>query len=240
MPPPADIPDRLAGLLRAATGLPVEPQNLRLINKGQYGNADVYRCTAGALDLVIKEFLSKPWPIRATVGRFMIRREARALGDLADIAGIPAGGRRLGPFALAEAFVAGETLVHLHRARHAKLPKSFFLDLERLVGDMHRAGYAHLDLRNLGNILCAANGRPCLLDFQSCIRTARWPSPLRRLMEKADRSGVYKCWRKLCAEPLDPERAAFLDRFGALRKLWIFEGYWIRKAWRRWRPPPAG
>ena len=233
MPDSAEIPERVLQLLQAAYAAPAAPGSLTLLNRGKYGNANVYRYSEGGRDLVLKEFYSRAWFIRATLGRFFIRREARALVDLAGIAGIPPGGRRLGPAALAEAFLDGETLVHVHRVRQARLPKTFFLDLERLVDEMHRAGYAHLDLRNLGNVICGRDGRPYILDFQSCMRTAPWPRFIRRIMENSDRSGVYKCWLKLCAEPLDAERAAFMERFQNTRKLWIFQGYWFAKTWRR-------
>jgi hypothetical protein len=233
MPSRADIPGHLIALLRTAWGHPVNAQDLVLLKKGNYGNANVYRCGDGSNTWVIKEFYSRPWIIRQTFGRLMIGREARALAALDGIAGVPAGGRRLGPAALAEAYVEGETLVDLHRIRHIQLPKAFFLDLERLVGEMHRAGYAHLDLRNLGNIICGPNGNACILDFQSCIRTVRLPRKMRRIMEDADRSGIYKSWRKLCEEPLGPGQEAFMRRFGSTRKLWIFQGYWLSKTWRR-------
>jgi hypothetical protein len=233
MPEPPAIPDRVLELLRAAYAAPVAPASLTLLTLGKYGNANVYRYTEGGRDLVVKEFYSRSWFIRATLGGFFIRREARALADLEGIAGIPPGGRRLGPAALAEAFVEGETLVQLHRVRQVRLPRAFFLDFERLVGDMHRAGYAHLDLRNLGNVLCSRDGRPCIFDFQSCMRTARWPRFVRRIMENSDRSGIYKCWSKLCAEPLDPERAAFMARFSGTRKFWVFKGYWFEKTWHK-------
>jgi hypothetical protein len=233
MPPRLDIPERLRALLRKAYGPALAADDLVLIKHGSYGNANVYRLGEGAGARIIKEFYSRPWFIRKTFGHFLVRREARALADLDGIAGVPPGGRRLGPEVLAESFVEGETLVDLHRIRQVHLPKSFFVDLERLVAEMHRAGYAHLDLRNLGNILCGKDGRPYILDFQSCMRTAHLPRWMRTIMENTDRSGIYKCWLKLCAEPLDPERAAFVDRFSSIRKLWVFQGYWASKTWRK-------
>ena len=236
---PADMPARLVAALQSAYAAPVAPGSLVLINRGKYSNANVYRYSEGARTLVIKEFCSKAWPVRATVGRFLVRREARALADLAGIAGIPPEARRLGPAALAEAFIEGETLVDLHRVKRARLPKSFFLDLERLVGEMHRAGYAHLDMRNLGNIMRGRDGRPYLLDFQSCMRTRRLPALVRRIMENSDRSGIYKCWVRLCEEPMGPDREAFMQRFKGTRKFWVFQGYWFRKAWTRLVRRPA-
>ena len=234
MPPGVDIPGPLLDQLALAFGRRPAPQDLIPLKVGGYGNANVYRLEIGGQAWVIKEFHSRPWLLRHTLGRFLIRREARVLAHLDGIAGVPGGGRRLGPVALAEAFIEGDTLVDWHREKRGKLPKAFFLDMERLVADMHRAGYAHLDLRNLRNIICARDGHPYFLDFQSSIRTAFCPGWVRRIMENTDRSSVCKAWLKLCAEPLDPGRAALLQRFNGIRKLWVFEGYWLAKRQKNW------
>jgi len=243
MPSPADIPPGLLDLLRAAFHSNLEAADLLLLKRGNYANANVHRARIDGRDWAIKEFLSRPWLVRHTLGRFLIRREARVLAALDGIAGIPRDGRRLGPAALAMAFVAGKALADLRR-EGGQLPRSFFLDLERLVDDIHAAGYAHLDVRNLGNIICGPDQRPCLLDFQSSVRTQRLPQWLRRIMEDTDRSGIYKCWRKLCPEPLDPERDAFRQRFQRTRKLWVFKGYWLGKTWKKLSrsraTPPTG
>lgn len=233
MAPGAEIPACLLALLHDAYGPEAAADRLTLLNRGNYGNANVYRLDLGETRLLVKEFYSRPWIVRATFGRLLVAREARALAALAGIAGVPGQARRLGSAALAEKFVDGETLVDLHRKRRAKLPPAFFRDFERLVDEMHRAGYAHLDLRNPGNVICGPDGRPYVLDFQSCMRTARLPRGVRRLMEDADRSGIYKFWAKMGAEPLDPERAAFLERFKGLRRFWIFKGYWFGKTWKQ-------
>ena len=236
----AQIPPSLLVQLRRTYGDSVSEADLILLKRGNYANANVYRFEQGGQVLVVKEFQSRPWLIRCTLGRFLIRREARALMDLAGIAGVPPEARRLGSLALAEAWIEGESLVQLHRVQHARLPKSFFLDLERLVDAMHRAGYAHLDMRNLGNIMRGRDGRPYLLDFQSCLRTRRLPGFARRIMENSDRSGIYKCWVRLCDEPLGADREAFVQRFQSTRKFWVFKGYWFAKTWNRLTKRPPG
>lgn len=229
----AEIPARLLAQLRNAYGPELAADRLTMLNAGKYGNANVYRLELGQARLLVKEFYSRPWLIRCTFGRLLVAREARALAALAGIAGVPGNARRLGPAALAESFVEGETLVDLHRKRHAKLPPAFFRDFERLVDEMHRAGYAHLDLRNPGNVICGPDGRPYVLDFQSCMRTVHLPRWTRRLMEDADRSGIYKFWAKMGTAPLDSEREAFLNHFKGIRRFWVFKGYWFGKTWKK-------
>lgn len=217
--------------LRHALGPNLAAEDLTQLERGRYANANVYRYTHGPHELVIKEFYSRPWWIRHTLGRFLIGREVRALAQLDGIPGIPGGGRRIGYAALSEAFIDGIPLARLRAAGQPRLPKSFFLALRQVVNQMHAAGVAHLDLRNLGNVICGKDGRPYILDFQTAAKTRFVPKRIRRLMEDSDRSGVCKCWIRLCDEPLDPQREAFMQRFQSIRKFWIFKGYWFHKTW---------
>ncbi len=234
------VPERLIDLLRAEYGNHVDARHLTLLQRGKYSNADVYRFADGVRDLAVKEFYSRPFAVRTTVGRFLIGRETQALFGLQGKPGVPPEVCRLGPCALAMAFIEGETLVALYRDCNCKLRRTFFLELERQVEEMHRAGYVHLDLRNLRNIICGRDGLPHLLDFQACLHAARLPTVVRRLLEAADLSAVYKGWLKVCEETLDLERAAFLRAFRDTRRLWFMKGYWLNKSLRTLADPNRG
>lgn len=146
--------------------------------------------------------------------------------------------RRLDPYALAMDHVAGQTLGELARRRD-RLPKRFFEELEERLETMHRAGFAHLDMRNLGNIICGNDGQPWFIDFQSCVCIRCLPPALRRQMQETDYSGIGKGWIKLCEEPLDPARAARLERFSKTRRFWIFKGYWLGKTFQHLQGKPS-
>ncbi|NLB66179.1 MAG: hypothetical protein GX803_06905 [Lentisphaerae bacterium] len=230
--PAPPLPPALLPRLRQAFGSAFDPARLTLVLQGNYGNARVLRLDLDDRVLAIKEYHSRSWFIRHTVGRFMIWQEVRSLAALAKLPGVPHDLTPIDAVTYAMEWINGHSLTQLHRDLNVRLPKSFFLELEELVARMHQAGVVHLDIRNLGNIMQGSDGRPYLLDFQSAFSTRLLPGFVRRIMEAADRSGIYKAWRLLCDEPLDPERTAFADRFKRWRKLWIFKGYWLSEFFR--------
>lgn len=202
----------------------IKPESLTLLNKGRFANAYVYRYHDEKLDLIIKDFSHCPWIVRVTAGRLFVRREGKILDRLAGIPGVAAQRFGLSPVALAYPFIHGKTLASVRKA-DLTLPPSFFQNLEQLVSRMHQRGVAHLDMRNLSNVLVGADGMPYLIDFQSAIDLHGLPLMLQRLLEQVDLSGIYKCWMRVCSEPLDAARQEFLDRFNRLRKVWVFKGY---------------
>lgn len=207
-------------------------QNLTLLKRGRYANANIYQFEVDEKLLVVKEFYSQIWFIRVTIGRLLVFRELKMLRSLAGIPGVPGEVRRIGPYALAMTHVGNEALKRCHHSGR-KLPKAFFLELERLVDSIHRAGYVHLDLRNMGNIICDNAGKPRIIDFQTCLKTTNLPRKVRRFMEDIDRSGIYKNWSRVCEDQLDPERKVFQENFDNVRKFWFFKGYWLRRRWSR-------
>ncbi len=232
------MPPQVVERVRRAFALPAEASGFECIKQGKWCNADIYRFEANGRARVAKEFHSRHPLVRLTIGRFLIAREAKALLRLAGLPGIPGGVRRLDPYALVMDYLPGQTLAELAR-RRSQLPKRFFEELEGRLETMHRAGFSHLDLRNLGNMICGNDGQPWFIDFQSCVCIRGLPPVLRRQMQETDYSGIGKGWIKLCEEPLDPARAARLDRFGKTRRFWIFKGYWLDKTLPHLRGKPS-
>lgn len=204
--------------------------NLKVVHKGRFANAIVYRYNDDRLDLIIKDFQHSPWWVRKTFARLSVNQEYKGLLRLAGITGISGQFSRLSPVALAYTYIAGTPLKELAQQQQS-LPVSFFKDFERLVASMHRRGLVHLDLRNLGNVICGTDGKPYIIDFQSTMRYARFPRWLQQFMRGADMSGVYKAWTKLSDQPLPDARANYLSNFNHVRKRWIFKGYPIRRAY---------
>lgn len=208
--------------------------DLHLIKQGKYANAVVYQFQVGDTPLVVKEFYSRVWIIRVLYGRLMIAHEFKVLRALAGKPGIPTEVRKIGPYALAMQYLGDETVKSLCNNLQ-KLPKEFFVTLEQQVDAMHRAGYVHLDLRNMGNIIHDNAGQPHLIDFQTSVSTAYLPRKIRQFLEEIDRSGVYKNWGRLCEEALNNEQLDFIEHFKSYRRFWIFDGYWLYRKFKRLR-----
>lgn len=197
-----------------------------VLSRGRWANAVLHLHRHGGEPWVVKDFRSSGFGVRNTVGRFLIRREVRALRKVAGVEGVPAGVFRLDAHALAYRFVPGVTLKHADLGERAM---DFFVRLERVLMQVHAAGrIVHLDVRNARNILVTERGEPMLLDFQSAISTRWMPAPLRRLAERVDLGGVYKHWQRSAPDSLDEARAGLLSRANRWRALWPVHGYFGR------------
>src|SRR5690606_2418709 len=157
---------------------------------GRFANAIVFRYRDDDYDLVIKDYSHCPAIVRKTVGRLFIAHEAKTLKRLQGIQGVAPQGYKLSDLMLAYPYTEGSSLSVLRR-RGKRLPPAFFRELEGTVRQMHQRGVVHLDMRNLGNILCGQDGRPYLIDFQSALSFARLPRWLQPLLRATDLSGVY-------------------------------------------------
>lgn len=210
---------------------------LAVIHRGRFANAILLRYRSNDFDMVIKDYSQRPLPVRQLAGPFFISREMKALALLRDIEGIGRQGYRLGHETMAYPYIRGVPLSSLKKDKE-KLPAAFFRQMEKMIRAMHRRDLVHLDLRNLGNILCGDDGRPYFLDFQSSLRLSAVPGRLQPLLRGADLSAVYKAWLTLCEEPLPLHKHRFLVGFNRIRKFWIFRGYPLAKP-KQSQPAPS-
>lgn len=205
----------------------IKKSNLILLNEGKFANATVFRYTDSNLDLTIKDFSGSPWIIRKTFGKLFINSEYNNLVKLSKNPSIAKNARKLSPYTLAFGYIEGKALKLFP---NNSIEKNFFLELEKNVKAMHNKNIVHLDLRNLGNILMGSDGYPYIIDFQSAISTKFLGKWLTKVLKTSDLTGVYKCWKNKCNEPLDKKRADTFEEFNKLRKVWIFRGYPISRA----------
>jgi RIO-like serine/threonine protein kinase len=194
----------------------------RVLNEGRWANAVLYVIEHDAERWVVKDFGSRTWLVRNTIGRLLIGREFSALHRLQGIEGVPRQPFRLDAFALGYRFVAGATLARTTlEAPHA----GFFCALERLMQQVHEVGLVHLDSRNSRNILVTENAQPALIDFQSHLGTRWMPRALRRWLEAYDMAGVYKHWARRSPDTIDESRLLHLGEMNRWRRFWFLRGY---------------
>lgn len=198
--------------------------HISVVHQGRFANALLFRYRDKSHDLIIKDYSHCPRIIKGTAGRLFIAREHKALRQLHGIDGIASASHKLSKVMLAYPYIKGKTLNEI-KSMGKTLPAAFFHKMEKLVREMHARGVLHLDLRNLGNVICGANHQPYFIDFQSALRLDHLPSRLSSLLRATDLSGVYKSWIALCDEPLSPSKHRFLESYNKIRKLWIFRGY---------------
>lgn len=193
-----------------------------ILNRGRWGNADVYLFDRGDQKWVVKDFVPCPALIRETWGRLLVLREYGALSRLQGISGIPEVLCMIDARAFCYEYIPG---MNLRKLPSEKLDAGFFYALETLVGRMHQRNVVHLDLRNRRNILMTEDGAPALLDFQSSLNLNHMPRGLHPLLKEIDISGVYKLWQKKQPETMDAQRRARLSAMNRKRGLWVLRGY---------------
>ncbi len=139
------------------------------------------------------------------IGRWLAAREGgflrrmKASSQVPSVLGpVEADGRVL-PNACARRYIDGHPL-----GRYEAVGDEFFSSLRGLVGELHHAGIAHVDLHKRENILVGDDGRPYLIDFQVCAaipwalhRRMPWLRHLLTPLFRMDRYHVAKHHQRL-------------------------------------------
>jgi serine/threonine protein kinase len=198
-----------------------------LLRDGRFANARVERVRIDGVDWIFKDFSTRSFVVRETVGRFLLGREVRALRRLEGLPGVPSQAFRIDAHAMAARFVPGRSLALL---QDDAIDTDYLAALEALLQQVHARGIVHLDNRGGGNLLLQPDGRPGIIDFQAALSTRWMPAPLRRWFDALDMSGVYKKWQQWQPGTMGVERRASYERMTRWRRLWVLRGYFgLRK-----------
>jgi len=154
------------------------------------------------------------------LARWLLAREARALGKLDGVEGVPQVLHRLDRDALAMSLLPGRPLC---KESFLRQPRRITDRLLLLADAIHERGVFHMDLRQRQNILLDDQGGVGLVDFGAAFS----PGPLGRWvfsrpLSWVDRQGVTKFLARWVPSELTPEEARGVLRAQRLRRLWIF------------------
>jgi hypothetical protein len=200
----------------------------QLLRNGRFANARVERVRIDGTDWIFKDFASRAFLVRHTVGRFLLGREVRALRRLEGLRGIPSQAFRVDGSSMAARFVPGRALADIP---NGPVASDYLVALEALLRQVHARGLVHLDTRGGGNLLIGPDGSPGIIDFQAALSTRWMPRSLRRWLEDMDMSGVYKKWQRWQPDTLGAARLESLARLNRWRRWWFLRGYfgWTKK-----------
>jgi RIO-like serine/threonine protein kinase len=155
--------------------------------------ADVHVVEVDGRRYAVKDYRARPWLMRATMGRWSLRREERAYGALEGVAGVPALAGRPHPCVLATELVDGTSLADWPAGR--PLPQGFFARLKEVLARVHGHGVVQGDLHHR-DVLVGADGKAWLVDFSTSLCGGPRGNPLRRrlwrLAAQLDRRAVLK------------------------------------------------
>lgn len=128
--------------------------------------------------LAVKDYSPRPWWIRQTLGRFLVRREATAYGTVGDVPGLARFAGRLGPFTLATEWIEARPLATF---ADGSVPPARFDRLREIVETLHARGLALADL-NHRDVLLAEDGSVHVIDLAASWRLGPRPGRLRRAL----------------------------------------------------------
>jgi hypothetical protein len=123
--------------------------------------ADIVVYADGSSAIAVKDYSPRSFLVRHLLGRWLIRREARAYRAAGGAPGLPRWLGRVGPFALAVGWVDAEPLSRRTRGEGRAL---WFDRLDAIVGDLHDRGVALGDLHHR-DVLVGADDRVWVVDL---------------------------------------------------------------------------
>lgn len=126
--------------------------------------------------VAVKDYRPRPFWIRNTAGRFLVRRECAAYRAAGDLPGLARFQGRVGPFALATDWVDARSL---RDRRGERLDPAVFATLGEVLEALHRRGVALGDLHHR-DVLLSDGGDVTVVDLATAWVLGPRPSPMRR------------------------------------------------------------
>jgi hypothetical protein len=206
-------------------------QPIRRIPGRNWTKADVVVYPLDGIELAVKDYAPRPFLVRNTLGRLLIRRETAAYRASEGIAGLLDFLGRVGPFALATRWVDARPLSSL---RDRALDDATFDRVDGIVGALHERGVALGDLHHR-NVLVGSDGSLYITDLAMAlvlgVRPGRW------------RRYLFERWRDQDRVALARMRARFTGRdeaeavaaVGRTAAAWYGRGRGVRRVWDRLR-----
>jgi hypothetical protein len=148
----------------------------RRFNGRNLSKADVAIYDIGGRRVAVKDYGARPFLVRQTLGRLMVRRETRAYLAAAGIPGIAPYLGRVGAFAFATAYLDAIPLADLPEG---SVGPATFDRLDRILAGLHDRGVAIADLHHR-DVLIAAGGNVHVVDFAAAYVLGGNPSRFRR------------------------------------------------------------
>jgi len=171
---------------------------------GGWESPDVLLVDSDAGPVVVKDFSPRRPLIAQSFGRWLIRRERRALEALSGHPSVP---KLLGSIDSLAFVLEHRGGVRFTRRRPWTFTPEFDRRLRAAVSGLHECGVVHLDLRHRSNVRADLDGRPVLIDFDSALtfRSGSWAA---RWVMPALAGFDLSCLRKFGPQPANSRRAS--------------------------------
>jgi len=169
-----------------------------------------YLCETGGRRYFVKAAVGGG--LEGLLRRWMLRREYDAYQRLTDFAGSPRCYGLIDGRYLVLEYIDGLTL------RNGQIDdrRTYFDTLFAHIGELHRRGVAHADLKRKDNLLVIGGRLPCLVDFGAAIVRKPGFAPFNHYLYELARRFDFNAWAKLKyqgrMEELTPEDRPYYRR----------------------------
>ena len=140
--------------------------------------ADILKYEVDGCKVALKDYRGRPAWIRATLGRYLIRKESLGYRWAGTVEGLPRFLGRLGPVTLATEWVDAIPLSRFAGERSDSPPVQVFERLDRILDELHHRRVALSDLHHR-DVLVGADGDVHVVDLAMAYRFRDRPSVLR-------------------------------------------------------------
>lgn len=193
--------------------------------------ADLLVYRVGGREVAVKDYASRPWVIRHSLGRWLTRRECAAYQAAIGLPGLPRFLGRVGPFALALQWIEARPLA----AREVgDVDATCFEHLRAIVDRLHARGIALGDLHHR-DVLVDSDGAVWVVDFATAWLLGAKPGRIRRLLFDRFRDADLVAVARLQARFAGGDPAAAAAAVGRAAAAWHRRGRSLKRFWDRLR-----
>jgi len=205
--------------------LRASPALRRLVGRN-WSKADVVVLDVGGTRLALKDYRPRPLVVRQTLGRWLVRREARAYEAAEGVPGLPRFHGRAGAFALATEWLDARVLAEIAPDR----PPSGWDDrLAAILLALHARGVALGDLHQR-DVLVGPAGDVHVVDLATALVLGPRPWPVRRWLFERFRDQDRVALARMRARHAGTDEDEAVSAIGGPAVRWYRRG---RRA-RRW------
>jgi hypothetical protein len=185
----------------------------------------VYR--AGSRHVAVKDYGRRPWAVRHTLGRWLVRREVRAYRALDGTPGVPRLVGRVSPFAFATEWIDARPLPELAPER---VDPGLAERLAAVLAALHGRGVALADLHHRDCLVDAA-GDAWIVDYATSVVLGPRPGPLRRRLFERVRQADWVALARIRARCEGRDEEAAPRGVGSGAERWHRRGRALKRVW---------
>jgi hypothetical protein len=206
-------------------------QPVRRLAGRNMSKADVLVYQSDAGPVAVKDYAGRPFVARQTVGRLLVRRECRAYEAAGPCPGLAPFLGRLGPFALATAWIDATPLAD---SAVGVVNDGTFDRLDAVIRELHARGIAVADLHHR-DVLVGSDGAVHVVDLAAAYVLGPRAGVLgRRIFERLRAQDILAAARMRARFTGRSERDALARLDPRSVRLWGL-GRWVKALWDRLR-----